>query len=117
MTSSHRILWSFKLLYVCTLHSLLNKIQFSNKIFRHLDDLQTSDPATILPAKHFKYNYEAGKSGIFVNLREVSSHCELEPGHYVIIPSTFRSDDHGTFLLRVFAQKPFQLARYETNMF
>jgi len=70
---------------------------------------QTSTPKERLPAKHFKYNYESGKSGIFVNMREVSGRCELEPGHYVIIPSTFRPDDPGTFMLRVFAQKPFNV--------
>ncbi|KAK2186212.1 hypothetical protein NP493_210g00025 [Ridgeia piscesae] len=52
---------------------------------------QTSTPKERLPAKHFKYNYESGKSGIFVNMREVSGRCELRAWslrhHSVNIPA------------------------------
>ncbi len=47
--------------------------------------------------------------GIYINLREVSGRFELEPGHYVIIPSTFKPEEPGTFMLRVFAQKTFTI--------
>ena len=70
---------------------------------------QTDDPSKRLPAKHFKFNGDSGKSGIYINLREVSGRFELEPGHYVIIPSAFQPDKPGKFLLRVFAQKRFKL--------
>lgn len=71
--------------------------------------MQTDSLTDHVSAKHFKYNYDSGKSGIYINLREVSGRFELDPGHYVIIPSTFKPDQAGTFMLRVFAQKQFKL--------
>ncbi|ELT98268.1 hypothetical protein CAPTEDRAFT_97820 [Capitella teleta] len=73
---------------------------------------QTSNAEQRLPAKHFKYNYDSGKSGIYINLREVSGRFELEPGHYIIIPSTFKPDLESSFLLRVYAQKAFTITGY-----
>ena len=71
--------------------------------------LQTETPMERLMAKNLKYSYDSGKSGIYINLREVSGRFELEPGHYVIIPSTFNMDEEGTFMLRVFAQNKFKI--------
>jgi len=62
-----------------------------------------------LGTNHFRYNYDAGRSGVYINYREVSNRFELDPGHYVIIPSTFNRDDSGSFLIRAFAQKNFNL--------
>ena len=47
--------------------------------------------------------------GVYINLREVSGRFELEPGHYAIIPSTFKSNNPGKFMLRIFAQKKFAI--------
>ncbi|XP_062832947.1 calpain-10 [Anolis carolinensis] len=35
--------------------------------------------------------------------REVHLHCDLSPGYYLVVPSTFLNDAEGNFLLRVFA--------------
>ncbi|CAI5776051.1 calpain-10 isoform X1 [Podarcis lilfordi] len=35
--------------------------------------------------------------------REVHLHCDLPPGYYLVIPSTFLNDAEGNFLLRVFS--------------
>ncbi|CAH1801821.1 unnamed protein product [Owenia fusiformis] len=63
------------------------------------------DGSQKLPKKHFMYNYDAGKSGTYINLREVSARFDLEPGHYMVIPSTFNKGDTGKFMMRVFAEK------------
>jgi len=72
--------------------------------------LQVADPNTRLGPNHFRYNYDSGRSGVYINYREVSNRFELEPGHYIIIPSSFQKDDSASFLIRAFAQKKFTLA-------
>ncbi|XP_021342177.1 calpain-A-like [Mizuhopecten yessoensis] len=69
---------------------------------------KTEDPSQRLNIQHFRYNRDCGKSGVYINYREVSQRFELEPGHYVIIPSTFVIDE-SCFMLRVFGEKKFTL--------
>jgi calpain, invertebrate len=52
----------------------------------------------------FKYNASIASSPAFVNLREVSCHFKLLPGHYLIVPSTFHPNSEGEFLIRVFSE-------------
>ncbi|KAF9793842.1 hypothetical protein SFRURICE_007373 [Spodoptera frugiperda] len=54
-----------------------------------------------LDVNFFKYNASVGRSQAFINLREVSARFKLDPGSYVIVPSTFDPDEEGEFLLRV----------------
>ncbi|KAJ8313093.1 hypothetical protein KUTeg_010466, partial [Tegillarca granosa] len=75
-------------------------------------NVKTEDPSKKHDARFFRYNPDCGKSGVYINYREVSQRFELEPGHYLIIPSTFKPDDTASFLLRVFGQKKFQLTGF-----
>ncbi|WAR02646.1 CAuncharacterized [Mya arenaria] len=68
------------------------------------------EPVTYsVSARYFRYNPDSGKSGVYVNFREVSGRFELEPGHYVLIPSSFRPDDESAFMLRIFGESTFKL--------
>nr|XP_039267661.1 calpain-A-like [Styela clava] len=69
----------------------------------------SSKPDRRLPTKHFLYNRDVVNSGNHIDKREVSITTELEPGHYVVIPSTFYPDKVSTFLLRIFTEKRIDL--------
>ncbi|KAL8577490.1 hypothetical protein ACOMHN_023463 [Nucella lapillus] len=70
---------------------------------------KTDTPEVRLPARHFRYRRDCGKNGVFINFREVSARFELDPGSYVVIPSTFLPDCPAPFTLRVFGQKRFSI--------
>ncbi|KAL3120633.1 hypothetical protein niasHT_007925 [Heterodera trifolii] len=53
------------------------------------------------------------KSASFINLREVTARFRLAPGQYVVVPSTFKPDEEGHFLLRLFCSG--QLKANELN--
>eukprot|EP00106_Octopus_bimaculoides_P017419 XP_014784861.1 PREDICTED: calpain-B-like [Octopus bimaculoides] len=53
----------------------------------------------------FKYHPSSGKSASFINMREICGRHKLEPGNYLIIPSTFEPNCEGDFLVRVFTEK------------
>ncbi|XP_076473056.1 calpain-B-like [Babylonia areolata] len=71
---------------------------------------KTETPDARLPARHFRYTRDSGKNGNYINFREVSGRFELDPGAYVVIPSTFHPDSPASFMLRVFGEKRFSLA-------
>ena len=53
----------------------------------------------------FRYNASCARSKAFINLREVSGRFKLPPGNYLIVPSSFKPDEEGEFILRVFTEK------------
>nr|XP_002736790.2 PREDICTED: calpain-9-like [Saccoglossus kowalevskii] len=68
---------------------------------------KTDNPNERLTKEHFMYNYATAKSGVYINYREVNKRLSLDPGHYVLIPSTFDPDCVASFLIRIFAEKRF----------
>ncbi len=66
--------------------------------------LTDDNPQSPLPLKFFKYNASVARSPTFINLREVCSRFKLDPGKYVIVPSTFEPNEEGEFIIRVFTE-------------
>ena len=48
---------------------------------------------------------EKAASSIFINAREVFTKLELDPGRYVVVPSTFDPNNEGEFMLRIYTEK------------
>ncbi|XP_078063284.1 calpain-3-like, partial [Mustelus asterias] len=55
--------------------------------------------------KFFRYNRPAYQSGNYINSRSVARRFQLPPGDYVIVPTTFKRNQEGEFLLRIFAKR------------
>lgn len=58
-----------------------------------------------LDTDFFRFNRSIGRSKAFINLREVSVRFRFPPGTYVIIPSTFKPNEEGDFIIRIFTEK------------
>lgn len=54
--------------------------------------------------------YDKAGQSAFVNAREVFERLELEPGRYVVIPSTFEPNIDGEFLVRVYTDRSNDMA-------
>lgn len=48
---------------------------------------------------------EKAGSSTFINSREVFTKLELDPGRYVVVPSTFDANEDGEFMLRIYTEK------------
>jgi calpain, invertebrate len=46
-----------------------------------------------------------GASGSYINSREVTKRFRVDPGNYVIIPSTYDEDHDCEFMLRIFTEQ------------
>ncbi|XP_058831659.1 calpain-B-like isoform X2 [Topomyia yanbarensis] len=58
-----------------------------------------------LPKEFFLRNASTARS-TFINLREITCRFRVDPGIYVVIPSTFEPNLEGEFLIRVFSECP-----------
>ena len=72
--------------------------------------LQADDTKYKLNLRHFRYNPDIARTNCFVNFREVSGRFELDPGNYIIIPTTFLEDSEAHYMIRIFGEKKFQLS-------
>ncbi|XP_066301939.1 calpain-A-like [Branchiostoma lanceolatum] len=77
------------------------------------------DPHERLNPKYFMYHRDVASSGSYINLREVFLRANLEPGDYVIVPSTFGAEEQGSFLIRIFTEKNIEVKplRNQFNMY
>jgi hypothetical protein len=46
---------------------------------------------------------------VYINYREVSQQFELEPGQYILIPSTFHHNELADYMMRIIGEKKFTL--------
>ena len=58
----------------------------------------------LLEVKHLE---RVSSSGSYTNRREVTGRYLLNPGAYVIIPSTYDENRDGEFLIRIFTEEAF----------
>jgi hypothetical protein len=61
-----------------------------------------------LDKEFFMYHASAARSPSFINSREICGRFQLPPGEYVIIPSTFKPNEDGQFLMRMYSEKQHQ---------
>lgn len=54
----------------------------------------------------FAYHASTARSPVFINSREVTGRFLLDPGSYLIIPTTFEPNHNGDFIVRIFSEKP-----------
>ncbi|XP_022089752.1 calpain-9-like [Acanthaster planci] len=66
---------------------------------------ETDDPNHPHSRQQLQDTSEVGRSGSFINYRQVYRRFTLAPGSYIIIPSTFNPNIPGTFMMRVFTEK------------
>ncbi|VDP89510.1 unnamed protein product [Echinostoma caproni] len=59
----------------------------------------------LLTLDFFLRNTSVARSPAFINMREICGRHKLEPGEYVIIPSTFEPNQEAKFLLRIFSER------------
>lgn len=63
----------------------------------------------------FLYHKSFARSANFINAREVTGRFSLPPGDYVIMPSTFKNNEEGDFILRMFSEKPQSSSAMDTQ--
>ena len=84
------------------MHQIYSKFFIGFVIYQVKDPDSTQFP---LQKDFFRYNSSCARSKSFINSRELSCRFKLNPGVYVIIPSTFEPDKEGDFILRIFSEK------------
>ena len=56
-----------------------------------------------------------GRTSPYINLREVSLRLDLLPGLFCIVPTTFRPEEEGDFLVRVFVERDWVTRSEDVN--
>ena len=74
-------------------------------IYKLEDDVNEYIEQDRLNKDFFLYHKSFARSENFVNAREVTGRFSLPPGEYVILPSTFKNNEEGDFILRMFSEK------------
>ena len=79
-------------------------IQFRLYKVKHLESFNDSvENGTQLKGTDLE---RINSSGAYTNKREVTARFSLKKGAYVIIPSCYDEDVEGSFLVRIFTEKP-----------
>uniref|UniRef100_A0A8B9K0I4 Calpain 9 n=1 Tax=Astyanax mexicanus TaxID=7994 RepID=A0A8B9K0I4_ASTMX len=52
----------------------------------------------------FRFNSSKARSRTYINMREISERFSLEPGSYLVVPTTFQPHIEADFALRVFSE-------------
>lgn len=84
-------------------------------IYRLEDDAEEYIENDRLSKDFFLYHKSTARSENFVNAREVTGRFSLPPGEYVIMPSTFKNNEEGDFIMRMFSEKPQLSAAMDTQ--
>ena len=79
-----------------------------NNIFAHFekikDDVDVESAKSTGQKLYGNQLDRIGTSGSYINSREVTKRFRVEPGNYLVIPSTFGEDKDCDFMLRVFTE-------------
>ncbi|KXJ29972.1 calpain-B isoform X1 [Exaiptasia diaphana] len=73
------------------------------------------NPGKELNKEFFMYNQSVARSPSYINSREVVGRHKLPPGNYFIIPSTFKPQERGNFILRIFSEKAHKTGEVDTS--
>ena len=82
----------------------MNKMQHVTNVPRFSLQLPGPDCGP-LDLNFFKFNAACSRS-TYSNMREVCGRYRLAPGHYAIIPSTFKPGEEGDFIVRTYSERP-----------
>lgn len=74
-------------------------------IYKLEDDVDQYMDNDRLSKDYFLYHKSFARSENFVNAREVTGRFSLPPGEYAILPSTFKNNEEGDFIFRMFSEK------------
>lgn len=77
-------------------------IQF--KLFKINDDVEVDENKTTGLRLYSGQLERIGTSGSYINAREVTKRFRVDPGNYLIIPSTYDADRECEFLIRTFTE-------------
>lgn len=63
----------------------------------------------------FAYHASTARSPVFINSREVTGRYTLDPGSYLVIPTTFEPGHNGDFIVRIYSEKPVKTGQVDVK--